>query len=524
MVSGLALWIWAIPSTAAVLPNTDGSHHGLFAARIARLGTIDPHIVAAGDLTTHGPGPDYYPFAIHVCAALISQLFGVPVNTTLTVALVLAAAIVLPLGTYLLAQRFVATSVAAVAAVFAVLFPWFPFSPMLWGGLPLIVAMAQLPAYVEVSWPQPGRRRPATLAPLVALLGYGIFEEHNSEIATAVLVVALLVAVTWREYVPRERREVIRMYGVAALLFAVAIAPDAAQLLAGAAERTSIVTGNLATNNGAVALFLGATNPVVLVFAVTGVVVALRRGMARAWLWCLALFAVLYVVSLVSSRFGRYLALPWYGSATRVSYMFSYFESIFGALGAVVVFTAIAPRIARSGALRLVAVTAATACVLVTVLEARALTAMAYRDRSPVGNAQRSGFSWLAGHVRPGQRVLNEFVDGSAWMETLDGVAPVFATNPQPFASVDPQKDWGDRWYLLEHAPDLARDSRAQAAARRWDVAYVFVGGPVFTGFHPLLSVARLRAAPGYRLVWQDGPTAIFRLPVVDVRSVGAER
>ena len=54
------------------MPNDDGTHHGLYASRILQYGTLDPHRVLAGDLSTGAPASHYYPLAIHLMAALIA--------------------------------------------------------------------------------------------------------------------------------------------------------------------------------------------------------------------------------------------------------------------------------------------------------------------------------------------------------------------------------------------------------------------------------------------------------------------
>jgi len=139
-----------------------------------------------------------------------------------------------------------------------------------------------------------------------------------------------------------------------------------------------------------------------------------------------------------------------------------------------------------------------------------AFVSTAYSARSLVGPNERAAFSWLRDHVVPGDRVLNQFSDDSAWMATLSGVQPVFALYPDALG--DPQRTWGDRWYLLTHAAALATDVRAQRAVRAWHVGYVYVGDAVFTHQPRYLSASALARSDAYRLVWHRPGASIFEV------------
>jgi hypothetical protein len=93
-------------------------------------------------------------------------------------------------------------------------------------------------------------------------------------------------------------------------------------------------------------------------------------------------------------------------------------------------------------------------------------------------------------------------------METLSRVSPVFATKPA-------ETGWGDRWYLLAHAADLAADPQAQRAARTWRVRFVFVDDRHFDGTPPpILHAAALAQSAAYEQVWHRGHVTIFEIRV----------
>ena len=209
-------------------------------------------------------------------------------------------------------------------------------------------------------------------------------------------------------------------------------------------------------------------NPAMLLFAVTGLIVAIRRRWCLAWSACLVATAFLCLATTVSTLSS--LTIPWYSNWQRISYALAYFAAVFGAIGAVTIIREVSRRLEGTGAVRPgLAVAVSTTglvllCAALVVPETVAFAQSAYARSSLVGPDQQAAFRWLSEQVRPGDRVLDQFSDGSGWMATLDRVPEVFGTKPDT-RPVDPQSVWGDRWYLLTHTQQLATDRRAQAAA-----------------------------------------------------------
>jgi hypothetical protein len=193
--------------------------------------------------------------------------------------------------------------------------------------------------------------------------------------------------------------------------------------------------------------------------------------------------------------------------------MFGFFAPVFAAVGLWVVFGWMRARFTRADVRPRIAAVAPLVLIglvlgMTVAPIGRIFVHSAYSARSLVGVDQRTAFAWLKAHVGPGDRVLNQFTDDSAWMEPLDSVTPLFAIDPQ---SVSPE-DWGDRWYLLNHAGALATDRRDQAAVVRWHVRYVYVGSRVFTHQPRRLFARQLRASSAYREVWHQGSATIFEV------------
>jgi hypothetical protein len=521
IAAGLLTWCASIPSVAAVLPNTDGAHHGLYAHRILQFHTIDPHIVLAGDVLTRTPSGSYYPIAIHLCAALISGVTGVAVNTVLTAGMVLSASVVLPLGTYVLNRRLFPDQpiVAGIAAILSATFAWFPFGPIIWGGLPLIVAMTQIPAGVDALCGAATDGRRALVGIALGLGAYGIFEEHPSELIAAVVFAGILIAMRWRETTRDHRRSLSVTVAVAAVTGGLLVAPDVAKLVGGVAERQADLGYQVVSSGiSPVHWVLGVGNPLVLVFALIGLASAYRSRSQTGWMLCLVCTALLFLAASISAAPFRWLTAPWYSAAPRVSYLFAYFEAAFGAAGIVASGKRLSARLTphgtrpRRGVMLIPVATLAVGYFAMVSVEAHAFVSIAYREGSKVSADQRAAFKWLASRVPSNARVLNDFPDGSGWMETIASVHPVFAVSPETVPGVDPAVDWGDRWYLLTHAANLQFDSRAQAAARRWNVQYVYVGGELIAHFKQRLLPTALAASGAYQVVWHRGPVTIFRV------------
>ena len=518
---GLVIWCVAIPSLASVLPRDDGTHHGLYAYRILTLGTLDPHKILTGDLATGTPAVHYYPLALHLISALIAGVTGAPVNAVLTVGYVLFASVLLPVGIFVLTRRMFPQlpAAAGVAAVLSTTFPWFPYQPIFWGAVPTIVAMSCVPAAVDAVW-RPRADGPAVAVGLaLGVAGYGVFTTHNSELLTIGLYGLLLTWAGRRSFATGERRRLFTTWAAGVALILILTAPQLPQLLAGAQERTRILDRGSHSNSDSVwAFLLVVGNPLILLFAVLGLVIAVSRRWCPGWLWALLATAALGASTATTSRILADVTAPWYASLLRISYMFSYFEAVYGAIGVLVLGRAVVALLTRKRLVRprlamptvIAFLTAVTAVAVVP--EAVYVASLGYRTNSLIGPDQRAGFAWLSAHVEPGERVLNQFSDGSGWMQTLDDVTPVFATTTNQEV-IPPESVWGDRWYLLTHAGSLSTDPRAQAAARTWDVRYVYVNGRSFFGIPGgQLSAATLSRSSAYQEVWHRGTVTIFEI------------
>jgi hypothetical protein len=524
VVVPLFMWLRATRLATFVPPNDDGTHHGLFAERVLHLGTLRPGQVAVGDVLTGQPSTSYYPLALHLATAMASGVSGVPVGTALDLLVIGLACVALPLGIFVLTRRlFPAEPLAAPgAALLSVAFPAFPYYVSYWGGLTMIAGIALVPAVVDA---MAGIAEDARILPGGALLGFawaGLFTVHVTELVTvALLAVPLVLLPPWPGPAAAHLRGIAARWPIGALVVGAVIAAQFGQFVKDAEQRREVA--RLLPLDPAQAVrqistvFLGtapAGRAVLTLLFALGIVVAVRRLWATGWLVAAVLFAALSYLSARRTGLGDLLTVPWYGRWDRVVVNHLYFVATYGGLGAAVAVrvTTAAGRRLRLPRLAGGAVATVTALLLAGFALAPEYEASnrqvsySFRAASLAGPAERAAFAWLAAHVRPGERVLNDITDGSGWMYPLDGVPPLFAMAAHAY----PVGAWGDRVYLRANAGRLATDARARRAADTWHVRYAYVGPRLFPRRRPLLSAADLAASGAWRRVYDRGGATIF--------------
>jgi hypothetical protein len=517
---------WKVP------PNDDGTHHGLFTARIGRLGSLDISRVAVGDVQTNHPAFIYYPLGLHLAAALTGSLAHISVAAVLDLTLVTIATVVLPVGVYVLTRRLFPAqrAAASAAAVLALVFPAFPYAPIRWGGITIIAGMALVPAVTalaldlaaESSW---------SAGVALGFAGVGIFEVHNSEIVTLLILAGAGAAIRLARG-PAGRRALVathfRPYAAATAVLLVVAVP---QLPTFARDATTRVDVSLLKPEGvaraardAVDTFVGGRSwgaALLTVFVLIGAAVAARRYKQYGWLAAAAFFVLLPFFSAQRFLFADALSIPWYKRWDRSVLNQIYFVSTLGGLGLVVLAEAVAQRWRAVGRYRSVAI----AAVVPVVVAALALPSLIPQDHaalvrawdkgSLVGGPQRAGFAWLARHVRPGDRVLNDVSDDSGWMYALDGVHPLFAMTVHAF----PKEEWGWRYRLLRRPGSVLRNPRLRATADTWHVNWAYFSPTLFMSCSNNFVCRPRRAGlsargfrtKAWRLVWHEDGVLIFK-------------
>ena len=531
----LVVWWRATHGADLVPPNDDGSNHGLYVGRILDLGTVDPLRVTVGDLASGTPPGTYYPLALHTVASLVSTLGGGDPGRALDVAIVLAAAVALPTGMAVLTRRLFPAHrwAAPAAAVLAVAFPAFPYYVSYWGGFTMIAGLALTAPLIDALVAVPDEPRPWAAGLVVGVGLAGMFGLHNTELVTVLLLASLLLVAAWARTGRAFVRRALPGMAVAAAVLVVYVVPQLGALADGLHARATValldpeqpwpalvLAATPFLGRSGIALnvlgsptglaMLGTTLFTVSCVAVAalllaGCVVAWRRGRPE---WVLGLVATVALTwwSAMRAPGADLLTIPWYSRWDRIALNELLFVAPLCAVGAV----ALARRVT---ARRSEVATGVVAGALVVVpllpqaVASRQMVHYAFARASLANDPERAAFAYLAAHVRPGDRVLNDVTDGSAWMWTLDGVTPLFASPSRG------KPEWGDRNYLQRHAAAIATDAQTKAVADEWHVRWVYLGPRLFPFRKPALDRAAILASPGWRTVFDvDGAVVLERV------------
>jgi hypothetical protein len=523
VVGALAVWVHASHWGVAVPPNDDGAHHGLFTARILRLGTLDPGRVGVGDVLSNQPALGYYPFGMHLVAAMVAQVSGLTVGAAVDAVAITGAAVVLPLGVFVLTRRVfpLPPYAATVAAVFAVAFPAFPYYVAYWGGLTMIAGVAMVPAVADAAL---GVARDGRFVPVGVLFGLafvGLFEVHNTEIVTAVVIVAAFVLLPVGRDTVRRLRAAAPAWAVGAGCFLLVALPQAPTLAANATSR--VVAAPLPAVppheawSDAFTTFIGFGTPARGLLAALVIIGLVAAAQLRAAGWLLGglVFVLLTFASARRYSWADTLTSAWYTRWDRVVIDELFFIATFAALGFVSVVQVVRMLTRRWSASTVgfctivaVAVAAVISVSLVPLWRAdRSNLSLAFSYASNVDAGHRAAFRYLEAHVQPGDRVLNDITQDSGWMYADNGVTPLFAMAVRAF----PAKDWGQRIYLLRNASHLGINPTVTQVADQWHVQWAFVSSRLFPSRKTMLTVGGLSSSPAWRMAFHSGTAWVFQ-------------
>lgn len=500
---GLGVWCLGVRHLLAVPPHDDGYNHGYFVARIARFATLEPAQVLAHDVLVQGNVVQYYPLGLHQQAALLVRSLDLDVAAAWTLTSLGLVVVLLPLGMLVLGHRLLPDrpGFPAACAVLSAVVPGVAVSTAWWGGFALAAGIALVPGTLVCVLAAVESRRPGQLA-LSALALAGVAGAHTSE-WTFLGVLVGVTGVLSAGSVP----ELLRRAGATAVAFAgslVVLGPVLGQLQDAAAERAAPVTDGLPLGRAVLEVVVQhsfvppATPSAVVVAGWVGLVLAARTGGMRAWLVCWLAVAALYVwLTAYPSELVDALTSSWYSDRFRLGYLLAFLS-----LPLLALVVSARPR----GPLRPAPALLAVAVVATSVVGGVRATRQSYADFSLVGADERAAFAFLAAHVRPGERVLDQHQDGGPWMYSLAGVPPVVAL--KEFGFDTPQ--WHDAVQAARHAHRAGSDASEDALLDRLGVRYAYLGPAVFPTDEADLDREALLRSPGWRVALRTGRSVVL--------------
>ncbi len=569
----LAAVVWTTSVEGTIPPNRDSANHAYFVARIVRENTLDAEVVLAESPTNPAPVANYYPLTLHAQIAVAHRLTGVSVGALLLAAAMLAGGLWLPLGGFLLARRLLPDrpEVAGLAALVAVSTAVFPYQPMWWGGITLVVGLSLVPGTLVVVLRVTSNRsragsavagtmvagtvvvHPSQLALLVVLFGAfaaadllrarrpraqenaprpgppdthattrppgplpqaptgGVGPRGTGGVAVATPPLSEISA----DRSPAESRtpsQVVRAWGLVAVLSAVVLAPSTLGLASGTSERAD----HHATRHDTVPVGLqrlvsldldnGATQPVLGVLALVGVVLGWRERRLRPLLGVVGAFAVLFMAAAVGGPLWRGLSpltVPWYRSWWRLLYNVALFLPLLAALSLDELRRRLRGVVGAGAAAAIVAL---VPVVVLAPAAARTLR-LGFENQVLLDGADLAVMERLAERIDPGTTVLNQENDATAWMYATEGL-PAFSVLLGFSRSEDAaQRDW-----LLAHLGELDTDPRVAEMLDRWDVGYVMVNDRTYISEEPALVSSELVGVEGLELVEHTDTLWVWRV------------
>ena len=132
--------------------------------------------------------------------------------------------------------------------------------------------------------------------------------------------------------------------------------------------------------------------------------------------------------------------------------------------------------------------------------------AVNYQNGPTVGDGELEAYQWLAGRVRPGERVMNDVFDGSGWLYAMAKVEPVEWTFYGTPAGTPSN-------YLTKHLNELDEDPEVRAALTELRVRYVIVGrGFVRKDNRIAPGFVGLDRTPGFTEVFRNADSVIYEI------------
>jgi len=556
---GSFIWLGALRDVPLVLPGGDGTRHGFLVGRIVHGHSIDISNVMVLDADGVHQVSDYFPLGGHASAALATRLPSADAGEVLVALTVVFAAIVLPLGMFVLA-RYLAPERPLIAGFTSLAVPaltLFPYATVVGGQVFAILSMAMVPAAIVmmarvVLITHPSRKSPLQMLLVITPAALGllaVMSVHSSELPLVLFLVLLLALErAWLEHNLRLLAHAL-VRGIAVGLLAAALfAPTIGAFVAGASERSSLRALGVPRGTGWTELFgpivtlrtyfppsgFGAALPalpserqfLLAALAFVGAAIWLRY---RRVAWVVGWVTVI-VLSLLASTTDnplvRGLTFPWYRGSVRLNRNQVFFVPFFAAVVLAIAVPAVARTLRRRSAV--VPATFVVAAVFVVfvgipayrtswsfVQSAFSIKLATAGNQARVDSTSEAAFRWLATHSNGNETVINEpTADGSLWMYAQDGVKPLlgWATPPFSFADQSGRRDWENRRDLIREIDEPNLTARVERLIRDYHARWIYFDSRTFPFATHELDLDALRNSAHISEVFHRDTVYVFEI------------
>ncbi|MEW6471845.1 MAG: DUF6541 family protein [Actinomycetota bacterium] len=516
---GAGVWLTSIPREFAVPPNHDSMYHGFMAARISETGSLEADQVLVTSVHSDQPVTAFYPLGLHVVAALVHQVTGTSLSDILWWIVVVAGALCLPVGIFSLTRRFFPDDPLSpgVAALLSVLIPLFPYKPIAWGGIALIMGMALTPGVVGVLEASVGASWSVAALVLAVIALVGVLVVHTSEVPLVVLLVGTLVLhqAPGRHWWPfiRTRAARLAMIGGVFGLLALPLAGRAMEDRSSYPDNPTIPVENALVELARLRVAVDTDQGRIALLAASGIAVLLWRR--RPWL-ALAFGCVVALYAIAASSTNQLLRLlvsPWYRQSERVAYVVAFMAAIVGSLAVASLAGVVAHRYpGRPG--RWLAIGAASVVMLVVAANIPPRTSAMLRRQidgySAVRADELAAFRFVREQRTPLAVLGDELGDGSIWMYSLTGVAPVFGMRPPAESRLF--KSWSERLFVARHLNDATARQEVDFLLAKYCVGFVYYSDRRLYGAETMLNLEALKTDTRFQEAFRSGTAHVFRL------------
>ncbi|MGI8721162.1 MAG: DUF6541 family protein [Geodermatophilaceae bacterium] len=518
-------------SLGAVHQDWDAVFHANAIQFILETGNADPSALAA--VNDYESSAFYYPNSFHALTAAVGNLTGAGVPELLNSQIALVGAVA-GLGLAALLRSFGSRVItAAIAPVLLAAFASFPYDT-LWRGpvLPFAIGVALIPAYLLLVEAALSRKSVGT----IVLAGVGTCGLIGLQPSTAVTGIVFAVALVAHRVMLSRRR--IRgdalvgvLIGVGALLFGIqSIIKASGATVIDIQDWPAVESPGQAVGE-VLLLNHGASYPQFWLVALAAVGMLAAKRIRQMWWWLAGTAVFVFLFVLAASYEGNLAAQLtglWWNDRWRLAGIVVLGIAVLAAHGFTVATDGLHALAGRIGLVRRLGSRPVIAASVLAVVAAFGVLSSgfysglnaqrmsnAYGGGPMVTVEEQAAMDELAPLVSPGERVMNDPNDGSAWMYALEDVTPMFGHIVNPFAlglKGDDQQD------LLTTFNCLDSDQHIRDLVERYDIAYVYVGaGFIRAEFDRFAGMEDLDEVDSLREVWsdEDNDLAIYRVDLV---------
>lgn len=497
----------------------DAPFHANAVRWIAEHGQAVPSAMAP--IANLAPGtPYFYPITYHSVLALAVQQFGVDPSWVLNAG-ALTVVLLWPLGIAALGLAWrVPPLVVAVAAAVSTWFTAFPYDSLWRGPLwPYVAGLALLPGVLAASRMLIERSPVVPTAVTIGLAVTGVVAMHPS-IAFIVLVygAVLAVALALRLEPVRWRSAVVPMLvtGVLTVLILTPVILPARTQQAGVESARWPQFASSPEAFGQMLLFSPVTQQPQWWLGLVGLIGLVIMVLRRRLLWVVGAFVVFGGAYAATASMDNWLvndiSAPFYNDAWRFAALLPLAGAFAVGEAIVAAGTWLAPRVRLGRSWLGPAGVAVAALAVLAVLTNGAYVPrnvgrlqVDYHDGPTVSAGEKAAYVWLGRHVRPGERVMNDRLDGSVWMYATAAVEPMEWTfyGAQPGSVADQLH--GDL-NQMDHNPTVRRQ------LQQANVRYVIVGQGFVRDVPRAPGLQNLDTVHGLRQVFHNSGATIYEV------------